>query len=100
MPADVHIEGLWVGAQQVIVYGRNLYAALEQLGHDRIDLGLEQHQVAHHHRFAVSRLECSPAAERQRRLDSDAVDRYLQIGSRKAVAVTSPVTAAVFPSAA
>ena len=55
--------------------------------HDRIDLGLEQHEVAHHHRAAMRRLERDPAAERERRLDGDAVERHGEIGARKAVAM-------------
>ena len=65
----------------------DLEAVLDQLGHDRIDLGLEQHEVAHHHRPAVHRLERGPAAERQCRPDGDAIERHLQVGARKAVAM-------------
>ena len=64
MSTDMHVEGFRVGTQQMIVHGRDLDAPLEQLSHDRIDFGLEQHQVAHHHRFTAHRHECGPAAER------------------------------------
>ena len=60
----------------------DLEAAFEQLRHDRIDLGLQQHEVAHHHGAIMHRLERDPAAERQRRLDGDAVERHGEIGTR------------------
>ena len=62
MTAYVHVERFRIGAQQMIVNRGDIDAAVEQLCHDRIDLGLEQHEVAHHHGAAVSRLECDPAA--------------------------------------
>ena len=67
--ADMHVEGRRVGAQQMVVDRRDFEAVLDQLGHDRIDLGLKQHEIAHHHRAAMRRLESRPAAERQRRPD-------------------------------
>ena len=65
----------------------DLEAVRDQLGHDRIDLGLEQHKVTHHHRPALHRLERRPAAEGQCRPDGDAIERHLQVGARKAVAM-------------
>ena len=50
--ADMHVERQRVGAQQVIMHGGDLEAVRDQLGHHRIDLGLEQHEIAHHHRPA------------------------------------------------
>src|SRR5262249_17767046 len=44
-------------------------------------------QVAHHHCPAMYRLERRPAAERQRGPDGHAVERHLQIGARKPVAM-------------
>ena len=78
VPADVHVEGRRVGAQQMIVDRGDVEAALDQLGHHRIDLGLQQHQIAHHHGAAMHRLERDPAAEREGRLDGDAVERDLR----------------------
>jgi len=43
----------------------DLKPVLDELAHDRSYLGVEQHEVAHHHSAAVCRLERSPAAERQ-----------------------------------
>ena len=87
MAADMHVERRGAGAQQVIVHGGDLEAAFDQLEHHRIDLGLQQHEIAHDHGAAMRRLERDPAAKRQRRLDGDAVERHGQIGARKAVAV-------------
>ena len=87
MPADMHVEGQGRAAQHVIMYRGDLEAVLDQLGHDRIDLGLEQHEIAHHHGPAVHRLERRPAAQRQCRPDGDAIERHLQVGARKAVAM-------------
>ena len=47
MAADMHVEGRRAGAQQMIVDGGDLEAACDHLGHHRVDLGLQQHEVAH-----------------------------------------------------
>src|SRR5262249_46754856 len=49
--------------------------------------GLEQDEVTHHHGLAMHRCEGKPAAERQRRLDCDAIQRDMKIRARQAVAV-------------
>ena len=85
--ADMHVERRRTGAQQVIVHGGDVEAAFDQLDHDRVDFGLEQHEIAHHHGLAVHRLERHPAAEREGGLDGDPVERHGQIGARKPVAV-------------
>ena len=87
MAADVHVERRGAAAQQMIVDRGDLEAAFDQLDHHRIDFGLEQHEIAHHHGPAMRGLERDPAAERQRRLDGDAVERHGQIGAGKAVAM-------------
>ncbi len=87
MSADVHVVGRGIAAQDVVVDGGDLDPVLDQLGHDRSNLGVEQHEIAHHHRSAVRRLECGPAAERERGPDGDAVDRDLQVAARKAIAM-------------
>ena len=69
------------------MHGRDLEAVLDQLAHDRIDLGLEQDQVAHHHGAAMGRLERDPAAEREGWADGDPIDRHLQVAARESVAV-------------
>ena len=85
VPAHMHVEGGGARPQQVIVHRRDLDTAFDQLRHDGVDLGLQQHEIAHDHRAAVHRLEGHPAAEREGRLDGDAVKRHLEIGARKAV---------------
>ena len=87
MAADMHVEGRGARPQQVIVHGGDLEPAFDQLEHDRIDFAFKQHEVAHHHGFAMHRFERDPAAERQRRLDGDAIERHREIGARKAVAI-------------
>ena len=87
MAANMQVEGLGVRPQQVIVDRGDLKTAFDQLEHHGIDLGLEQHEVAHDHGFPVHRLERKPAAKCQRRLDGDAVERHGEIGTRKAIAV-------------
>ena len=83
----MHVERRRIAAQHVIVDGGYVEAVLDQLAHHRIDLALGEHQVAHHHDAAMRRLECHPAAERERRLDGDAVERDGEIAARKAVAM-------------
>ena len=72
----MHVEGRGIGAQQMVVDGGDLKPAFDQLGHDRIDFGFKQHEVAHNHRAAMRWLERNPAAERQRRFDGDAIERH------------------------
>ena len=87
MSADVHVECRRIAAQNVIVNGGDLEAVLDQLGHHWVDLGLEQHEVPHHHCAAMRGLECGPAAERQCRPNGDTVKRHLQVAAREAIAV-------------
>ena len=87
MTADMHVEGRGRGAQQVVMHRRDLEAALQQLHHHRIDLGFEQNEVAHDHGAAMRRHERDPAAERQGRLDGDAVQRHVEIAARETVTV-------------
>jgi hypothetical protein len=65
----------------------DLDAVLDQLAHDRSDLGVEQDKVAHHHHAAVRRLERRPAAKCQAGPDGDAIDGDLKVGAREAVAM-------------
>ncbi len=67
----------------------DFHAAFDQLGHDRVDLALEQHKVTHRHCRVPHRLEGNPAAERKRRPDRDAVQRHLQVRPGKAPAMNS-----------
>ena len=45
------------------------------------------HEVAHDHRAAIHALEGEPAAERERRLDGDAVEGDVQVAARQCVFV-------------
>jgi hypothetical protein len=58
-----------------------------ELGNDRVDLALGQHEVAHEDDPVRHRFVAEPAAKRQRWLDSDAVERHLQIAARDTVAM-------------
>ena len=87
MTGDVHVEGRRVRPQQVIMHGGDLETARDHFGHDRIDLGVQEHKVSHDHGTAMRGLECDPAAERQCRLDRHSVQRHREIRARKAVAV-------------
>jgi len=71
---DMHVERRWARAQQMVVNRRDLQAVLDHLGHDRIDLSFEQHEVAHDHGAPVHWLERDPAAKREARLDGHAVE--------------------------
>jgi hypothetical protein len=66
----------------VIVQSSHLDAARRELRHDRIDLVLGQHEIAHHHPLVANLLEGEPAAERKTGFQLDAVERDLQIAAR------------------
>src|SRR5258707_224160 len=83
--AHVHVKRQGLGAQQMILDGRNLEAAFQQLGHHGIDLALEQQEIAHDHRHVPHRLERDPAAQGKRGPDCYAVERDREISARKAV---------------
>ena len=87
MSSYVHVEGGRICPQQMIVNSRDIEAAFEQLCHNRIDLGIEQDQIAHHYCFAMHGLEGDPSAERECRSDRHAVECYVEIGTRKSVAM-------------
>jgi len=65
----------------------DLESAVHQFGHDGRDLGVEKDEVAHHHGPALHRREGDPAAECQRRLDGDAIQRDVQVRTRQAIAM-------------
>jgi hypothetical protein len=87
MASDMHVERRGTGTQQVVVHGGDLESAFDQLEHHRIDFGLQQNEVAHHHRFPMHRFERDPTAKSQSWLDGDAVERHAEIGARDAIAV-------------
>jgi hypothetical protein len=69
------------------MHGRDLDPAFDHFGQDRVDLGLQQHEIAHCHRLAMHRLESNPSAERKRWPDCDAIKRHGEIGAQKSVAM-------------
>ena len=71
----------------MVVKRGDLDPVLEELLHHRIDLVMGQDQVAHDHRLIAHRLEGEPGAEREARLDVDAVERDLQVRARQADAI-------------
>jgi len=87
LPGYVHIEGWRVGAQQMVMHGRDLQAFGQQLRHHGIDFGFGQHEIAHHHERVAHGFEGDPASEREAGLDRYAIERDFEIGSRKAVAM-------------
>ena len=71
----------------MVVHGGDIETVLDELGHHRIDLGLQQDEVAHHHRAVMHRPEGDPAAERESGTDADAIQRDPQVAARKTVAM-------------
>ena len=57
MTSDMHVERRRRSSQNVIVDCCDVETAIEQFGHHGSDFGVQQHQIAHHHRFAVHRRE-------------------------------------------
>ena len=82
----MHVEDGNGSAQQMIVDGTHLQSFIEQLLHHRAYLGVEEDEIAQQHRATGwHRLECSPPAEGEGRLDGYAVDGDVQIGARESV---------------
>jgi len=62
-----------------------------QFRHHRIDLGVGEDEVAHHHHLSVAvRGEGQPGAERERGLEGDPVEHYVQIAARQTDPVDIP----------
>jgi hypothetical protein len=69
--------------EQMVVQRRDAQPSLEQAGHDRVDLRIEQHEVAHHHRRAARRDEGGVGAQGERRLERHALHGDVQIRARQ-----------------
>ncbi|BDV39307.1 hypothetical protein DSM21852_25600 [Methylocystis bryophila] len=67
--------------------GADLDAVRQQRPHHRIDLGFDQHEIAHHHSLKPPRLERDPAPKGEARLDADAVKYDVKIATRQAVSM-------------
>jgi hypothetical protein len=87
VPEHMHVHREGLVAQEVIVQRRHLDAARGELCHDRVDLGLGQHEIAHHHALLAHLFEGEPAAKSKPGLQLDPVECDLQIGARQADAV-------------
>ena len=63
----VHVEDARLLPEEVIVNGRHVQAVVEQRRHDRVDLVLCEHQIAHHDVHAAGTLgHGHPPAEAER----------------------------------
>ena len=67
--------------------GGDLEPVLYRRRHYRVDFRFKQNEITHHHRSTMSRLERDPSSQRKGRLYDNAVERHIQITSRKAVAM-------------
>ena len=71
----------------MIVKRGDVDATLKQLCHNRLNLSVGQHKIAHDYRTAGCGLKAKPTAERERRLDSYAVNSHMEVAARNAIAV-------------
>ena len=78
----VHVHDVRRHLVEVVVHRRHLEAAGEEPRHHRRHLLIEQHEIAHDHRLVADLLERRVGAEREARLDGDALDRHGQVGAR------------------
>jgi len=62
-------------------------AAFLELAHDRVDLVLSQHEIAHDHGLGAHRLERDPAAQCKAWPECDAVERHFEVGAWEANAI-------------
>ena len=78
---EVEVENLRRLARQVVVQRQDLEASRLELAHHAVDLGGEEHEVAHRHRLpaAGGPVKRRPRSERQRRLDRDVPDLHGEI---------------------
>ena len=80
----MHVERRRIAAQHVIVDGGDLDPVLDQLGHHRIDFGLEQDEVAHDHRLVANLLERRVGAEGKPCFHRDTLHRDGEVSARHA----------------
>ncbi len=85
--SDVHVENRHGRSQQMIVDRGDLNPIGNQSLHDRADLGVREHQVAHEHRPIAGGQKGNPGAQRQCGFDSDTVDCHGQVRSRQTIFV-------------
>jgi hypothetical protein len=87
VPEHMHVHRERLVAQQVIVQCRHLDAAGRELCDDRVDLGLGQHEIAHHHALLAHFRQGQPPAERKAGFQLDAVKCDFQICARQTDAI-------------
>jgi hypothetical protein len=75
---------------EMVVHRGNFKARGTQFFHDRVQLVLQQNQVAHEHRLVVRPRERSPGTKRQSRLDRQSVNGNTQMGSWKSNFIDVP----------
>src|ERR1700746_1973371 len=71
----------------MVVHGCYLDAVLDQLAHHWVDLRFQQDKIAHDHCVTTHGFKCHPTAERQSGLNSDAVQRHVEVGAWKPIAM-------------
>jgi hypothetical protein len=88
---DVHVHHARRFADEMIVQGALLDAALLEFCHHRRDFVGREHEIAHRDRLAVrGSLERDPRSERECRLEGDVPDSDAKIAARKAELVDAP----------
>src|SRR6266581_7932215 len=73
----------------MVVQRRYLDAALDEFLHHGIDLFMQEHEIAHHHRLASHFLEREIGAQSKSGSELDPVERDLQVAPPEADAVDS-----------
>ena len=67
----------------------HLDPVLDKRLHHRVHLRAREHEITHDHGIVAHRLECEPGAKREARLDLDAIEGDLQVGTRQADPINS-----------
>ncbi len=73
----------------MVVQRRDLDTAFDELLHHGIDLFMQEHEIAHHHRLASHFLEREIGAQGKSGSDLDPVERDLQVAPPETDAVNS-----------
>src|ERR1700681_1135312 len=89
----MHVNDVWRFVDEMIVHRRNFKARRAQFFHDRVQLVLEQDQVAHNHGIVIRPDKRSPRTESETGLDRQPVNRNMQVDSRKSEPSTGSLIA-------
>jgi hypothetical protein len=80
---DVQVEHVRLVPEEMVVQRGHVEAVFEQRAHHRVDLVLQQHEIAHQHLHPAGALRhCDPAAEAERRRRLDPGNRHLNVIAR------------------